>query len=111
MPASRAGVRDVFGETFRGQILAADIDRHAQLRVAALGERREIAAGAAQHPAAELHRQPGQLGDRQEFRGGHQAANLVRPAQERFDRDDLARREQVARLVVQLELVFLDRLA
>ena len=41
---------------------------------------------------------------------GTSAANLVRPAQEGFDRDDLARREQQARLVVQLELVFLDRL-
>ena len=34
----------------------------------------------------------------------------MRPAQEGFDRDDFARREQIARLVVQLELVLLDGL-
>ena len=52
--ARRAG--DVFGETFGRQILAADIHRDAQRRITALGERGEIAAGAAQHPAAELAR-------------------------------------------------------
>ena len=33
------------------------------------------------------------------------------PAQERFERDDLARREQQARLIVELQLVLLQRLA
>src|SRR4029079_3588224 len=70
----------------------------------------EIAAGTAQYPAAELHRQSGELGDGQEFGGGHQAADLVRRAQEVSDRDDRARGEQQARLVVQLELVLLDGL-
>ena len=104
------GIGDVFGETLGGQILAADVDRDAQTAAAAFGERREIAAGAPQHPASELHRQAREFRDGQEFRSGHEAADLVRPAQESLDRDDLARREQVARLVVQLELVVLDRL-
>jgi hypothetical protein len=35
----------------------------------------------------------------------------VRPAQERFERDDLARREQQARLIVEFQLIILQRLA
>ena len=35
----------------------------------------------------------------------------MRPAQERFERDDLARREQKARLIVEFQLIILQRLA
>ena len=110
MPAWRAALVDVLGETLGRKVLAADVHRNAQVRKTAGGEHREIAAGALQDPAAELHGQSRELGDGQEFGSGHQAADLVRPAQEGFHRHDLARREDIARLVVQLELVLLDRL-
>ncbi len=110
MPASRAELVTSSARLSADRYWRPTFTDTRTLRIAALGQSGEVAAGAAQHPAAELHRQSGQLGDRQEFGSGHDAANLVRPAQEGFDRDDLARREQQARLVMQFEFVVLDGL-
>ena len=110
MPASRAALVTSSARLSAERYWPADVHRYAQRRITALRERREIAARASQHPAAELHGEPGNFRDGQEFGCGHQAADLVRPTKESLDRDDLAGRERQARLVVKLELIFGDGL-
>ena len=63
------------------------------------------------HPAADRLDQPAVLGDRDELAGVEQAALGVVPAHQRLDAGDLAGAEAIDRLVVQLELVALERVA
>ena len=75
------------------------------------GPARELAAGLAQHPAPERDDQPALLGDGDERAGEHDALARVAPAHERLDPDDPALVEVDERLVVELELVALERVA
>ena len=75
------------------------------------GPARELAAGLAQHPAPERDDQPALLGDGHERARQHDALAGVAPAHERLDGHDAALVEVDERLVVELELVALERVA
>ena len=68
-----------------------------------------VAARLAEHPAADRDDQPGLLGERDELERLHDAAVGVDPADQRFDAGDPARVQLDHRLVVQDELVVLER--
>ena len=70
---------------------------------------RERARGAVHRPAAERQDQPGFLGDRDEFGRPDLAAILMDPARQRLEPRDLAGPQADQRLVVEVELVLLDR--
>ena len=70
---------------------------------------RELRAGLAEHPAAERHDQARGLGDADELAGRHEPALGVRPAHERLDAGRAAGAERHLRLVVQHQLVPLER--
>ena len=68
-----------------------------------------LAAPLAQDPAADLHDQPALLGERDELERRDQPADRMAPAQQRLDAGDRAVLEAHQRLVVQLELLALER--
>ena len=70
-----------------------------------------LAAGAFLHPAPDRLDQAAVLGDRDEVAGVEQAALGVAPAHQRLEAGDLAAAQGDQRLVVELELVALERLA
>ena len=70
-----------------------------------------LAAGRLLHPAADRLDQAAVLGDRDELAGVEQAALGVVPAHQRLDADDLAAAQSDHRLVVQFELLALERVA
>ena len=83
----------------------AGLDRRGGLLAEELG----LAAPLAQDPAADRDDQPALLGERDELEGRDQAAGGVAPAQQRLDAGDRAVAQADERLVVQLELVALER--
>ena len=68
-----------------------------------------VAARFPEHPASDRDDQPRLLGERDELERLHDAAVRVDPADQRFDARDLARIQLDHRLVVQDELVVLER--
>ena len=72
---------------------------------------RALAQRAVEHPAGQVGDQAGALGQRHELAGREQAARRVLPAHERLDADHRAGAQRDLRLVVQDELVLVDRAA
>ena len=70
-----------------------------------------VGEGAGEHPVGERVDQLGGLHERQELVGHQEPVHGVLPADERLDRVELAVREAGLRLVVQHQLVGLDRTA
>ena len=93
------------------QLARREVDGHVARRIvrvlaAQLGRE---AARLLQHPAADRHDQPGLLRERDEVERGHEATRRVVPADERLEPADVAVRELDHRLVVELELVVVER--
>ena len=93
------------------QLAQRQVQRHAARRRHRALPRAVVGADAVQHPIAELQDEIRFLGERHEVRRKHEAALGQVPAQQRFDAFDAPRRDAVLRLVVQAQLVALERAA
>ena len=103
---------ELVGQRGLGELAAGEVDGQAgEVDRGVGGPARELAAGLAQHPAPERDDQPALLGDGDERAREHDALARVAPAHERLDGDDAALVEVDERLVVELELVALERAA
>jgi len=105
-PGERGG--DVAGQPGVDEVRAAQVDRHGQLEArgppgGALGER-EV-----EHGERERADEARLLGQGEEAGGREQPAGRVLPAHERLDADDAARAQLDLRLVVQDELLAVER--
>ena len=87
-----------------------DVDRHRNRTETRLPPIRRLPAGFMQHPTTDRDDQAGVIRDRDEFRRRYDAAFGMVPANERLDADYRAGRQGHSRLVVQKELVPLQRL-
>jgi hypothetical protein len=109
-----AGVGDrgqeVGGQARIEQLGGRQVHRHEQGGLAEPGAQgRERVAGVHDHLPAERHDQPGLLGHRDERVGPDDPALRVRPAGERLDPARPAGHQVHDRLIVELDLVALDR--
>src|SRR5471030_93119 len=95
----------------RGEFARRDVDGQADRRQAGQLPRLRLRAGFLQHPLADLHHQPGGLGQRDEFGRRHQAALGMQPAHQRLGADDLAAADAELGLVVQQQLAVAERVA
>ena len=95
------------------QLPDREVHRDVQIGVARdLGPpAREVGARGLQHPCADLLDQARVLRDRNEQRRRDRTERGRRPAQQRFDADDLLRAHRENRLIVQRELAVVPRLA
>ena len=108
------GLEHGVGEVGHGQLAGADVagDEERRERRVGGGPRHRLPAGLLEHPAADGHDEPGLLEQRQEVvREQHAGVGRagVLPAQQRLDPDQLAGVDPQDRLVVQEELVVVER--
>jgi hypothetical protein len=73
--------------------------------------RSRCCAGFLQHPAPDRHDQSGFFGERDEFYRRQHAKLRMGPAQQRLDAGDLSGRHVHLRLIMQRELISLQRAA
>ena len=101
------------GQVAVGHLAGREVDRDVErpLVGAQLVPAERLAAGRLLHPAADRLDQAAVLGDRDELAGVEQAALGMVPAHQRLEADDLAAAQGDHRLVVQLELVAVERVA
>src|SRR6202044_2128472 len=88
-----------------------DVDRYAYRAQPDPPPSVAVLQGALHHPFADRNDQSGGLQHGQEARGEHQAVLGVVPTQQRFERFDVTADDVDLRLVVDLELLLVDRLA
>ena len=111
-PGLAQDARELVGQRGLGELASGQVDGQArEVDRGVGGPARELAAGLAQHPAPERHDQPALLGDRDERAREHDPLLRVAPAHQRLDGDDPALVEVDERLVVELELVVVERAA
>ena len=106
MPCQRA--IDACNDVFLAHLRGRQIDRDAHLQALVEPDAR-LAAGVIDDPLADAANQAEALGNRNEHCWRHHAASRVLPAQQRLSRGDLACRGVDFRLVVELELLALER--
>jgi hypothetical protein len=92
----------------RPELARGDVHRHAQRVVLPL---RELAAGLVQDPGADRDDEPVALGERDEAQRPDGAVHRVAPAQQRLDAGELAGGQPDERLVDEVQLAIVERLA
>ena len=103
-------LEDVLGQPRRQQLGAGEVDADDHVgSVEPHAQARQVGARARQQLAAERHDHAALLGERDEDVGGDGPALAVRPARERLDAAQPAVAHVHDRLVVQLDLVAVDR--
>ncbi len=90
-----------------GQLLGRDVDVNPDM----LGPFCGFAAGLLHHPLADRHDQTGVLRQRNELAGTDRAVDVAGPAHQRFEADNLFGVGIDHRLVVERQLVVLERIA
>ena len=109
-PGGPGALEDVLGQPGREQLGAGEVDADDHVRrVQPHAQPRQVGARARQQLAAERHDHAAPLGERDEDVGGDAAALAVRPARERLHAAQPAVAHVHHRLVVQLDLVAVDR--
>ncbi len=98
-------------EVFCAQFDRRNVDCHAYRRHARIEPRPHLAAALAQHPSTQRHDESGFLGDRHEFVGRNEAANRMPPTDEHLGADDPLGDQVDTGLIVQDELLAIDRAA
>ena len=103
--ARRAPRRSIGTKPGLGELAAGDVDADRQPRAAAAARASSASCAQAvvQHPAAERDDQPGLLGDRRGTPPARRSRRAVRPAAQRLEADDAARRRLHDRLVDDLQ--------
>jgi hypothetical protein len=94
-----------------GQLDAGHVDRDGHGIVARVQPTADLSAGGIDHPRPDGDDQPRVLGDRDELLGSHGSQLRALPAQQRLGADDLPLGDVDLGLIVELELVVLDRAA
>ena len=93
------------------ELARRQIHGHAEAAIAIALPLSRLPAGFAQHPLADRHDQPRLLGDRDEVLRPDQTEAGAVPAQQRFDAGHASRGDVDLRLVVELQLAALERVA
>ena len=101
-------VTDTAGKPWVLEIASANVHRDSQGQ-SAVGPLRALSERLAEHVRRQRLHELGLLGEGEEFAGKHQSETRVRPSDECLDADDLTTSQLDLGLVVEHELVVLDR--